>query len=204
MPKLGSGETDHAKLDHLLMADSGHAGFASASHEADHRDGGADAIAGALAVVAIPRVRTQNDADVAEEITQQGAGGGLSIVANNTGSQALLVDGRAGYEAIAIKAGGVKYGYLKPDSGKLKLASDNSRDLVLSAASGCYIDVQKAIYNSTSNNSGRVLISDDLQYTGKLYPGTTADGTTPGNCVKKITVNIGGVDYYLAAYDAIT
>ena len=147
---------------------------------------------------------TVNDAADGLVLAQSGAGGGLSIVAVNTESQALLVDGRAGYEAIAIKAGGVKYGYLKPDSGKLKLASDNNRDLVLSAASGYRIDVQKDIYNSTSNNSGRVLISDDLQYTGKLYPGTTADGTTPGNCAKRITVNIGGVDYYVPAYDAIT
>jgi hypothetical protein len=147
---------------------------------------------------------TVNDATVGLTMTQSGSGGGLSIAANNTESQALLVDGRAGYEAVTINAGGTKYGYLKPDSGKLKLASDNNRDLALSAASGYRIDVQRDIYNSTSNNSGRVLISDDVEYTGKLYPGTTANGTTPGNCVKKITVNIGGVDYYLAAYNAIT
>jgi len=147
---------------------------------------------------------TVDDSEDGLTITQSGSGGGLSIAANSTESQALLVDGRAGYEAITIKAGGTKYGYLKPDSGKLKLASDNSRDLVLSAASGYRINIQKAIYNSTSNNSGRVLISDDLQYAGTLYPGSTADGTTPGNCAKKIEVNIGGVSYYLAAYDAIT
>lgn len=147
---------------------------------------------------------TVNDASIGLTVTQSGSGGGLSIVANNTESQGLLVDGRAGYEAITIKAGGTKYGYLKPDSGKLKLSSDDNRDLVLSAATGYRIDVQKAIYNSTSNNSGRVLISDDLEYSGVLYPGSTADATTLGSVVKRIPVKISGVEYYVPIYNSIT